>query len=315
MPWFVVRHARARNFCAIEPHKSYARRPHGLQCGASSASLNCGSWQHRSLIYGILLCLCSSAHPQSNFTRIYGAADSEIVLPNNAVPSPGRVDAAALTEIQQFQKTIGIAQWTGMQASGMFTENGQNALNATLSIMHGHNFRLDVTTPQGIRSIRVSDSSGQIRDADGKRHFLPKATAKNGLLAFPRLLDNSFPGPHVTVLDQGITQIEGKPLHRITLAEPVFPGVVTKQMNNMSLTDLYFDPSSHLLIKSAEYAQLDSKDSERYLIVITYGDYQNVQGSLIPLSYSQSLNGQPQWALQLNNPTLQPVANAADFHF
>lgn len=280
----------------------------------SSRSI-CKKWRQFSLISGILLCLCPSVRAQSNVTRIYGPTDSEIVLPINTASRPGQVDAAALTEIRQFQKAVGITQWTGMQASGTFTENGREALNAALAILHGHQFRLDITTPKGIRSIRISDTSGQIEDGKGKKSFIPNTTAKAGILAFPRLLENSFPGPKVTLVDQGTVQIEGRPLHRITLAESIFPGVVKQQTTNVSLIDLYFDPSSHLLIKSAGYSQLDYKDRQRYLIVVTYGDYQNVQGNLIPLSYSQSLNGQPQWTLQLTNPIFQPTVDAAYFHF
>jgi hypothetical protein len=37
MPWPVVRHACARNFCAIAPHVPYARRTRGLRCGTRSS--------------------------------------------------------------------------------------------------------------------------------------------------------------------------------------------------------------------------------------------------------------------------------------
>jgi hypothetical protein len=164
--------------------------------------------------------------------------------------------------------------------------------------------------------MRIADTYGKTMDPSGKSWGLPQATAKLGLFFFPRLLVTAFPGPKTSLIDQGDVQIEGRTLHRITVAEPL---VQTQQTvtapSRLSVVDLYFDKSTHLLIKSAADIQLDSADRSRYVEVLTYDDYRKVQSGLVAFRFHQSLNGQPQWTLQLSDVNLTPDTNTADFYF
>ncbi|MGB6304587.1 MAG: hypothetical protein WBF45_12635, partial [Acidobacteriaceae bacterium] len=153
---------------------------------------------------------------------------------------------------------------------------------ATLTSVNGDRFRLDVQTPTGERSTRISGSDGKTLEVDGKSFFMPPATAKAGLLAFPKLLLTTFPPSNTSFIDRGLIQIGGQSMHRITLEEPIFSGQTNAVRQNITVIDLYFDPSTHLLLKSASAVQLDSVDRERYLIVVSYGNYQKVQESLVP---------------------------------
>jgi hypothetical protein len=227
----------------------------------------------------------------------------------------GQVDATALAEIQQYRKAIGATQWAGMQGTGTISQGNQGQLNATLSVLGGNSFRLDVAAPQGVRSVRITDVNGQIQESDGRKHILPAANAKNGILAFPHLLSSTFPEGQTTILDHGIVQIEGHALHRITLVEVVSSDDPASEEGNISVLDLYFDPTSHLLIKSADYVQLDNSDRQHYVRVVTYGDYREVNRTLIPHQYSQTLNGQKQWTLQLTEVHPSPATDASYFLF
>lgn len=262
---------------------------------------------------GVLL-VCASAVAQADFTRIYGSEDQAVPTPT-FVGTLGQKDTGALQELVDYLKAVDILNWQGMQASGTLTDHSGNTNQATLTILNGNQFRLDVQTPRGERSTRISGSYGRTLEADGKSFSMPPAAATTGLLAFPRLLVATFPESNMAFIDRGLVQIGGQSLHRITLEESAFPEATKADSRNVGVTDLYFDPSSHLLLKSASAVQLDSGDNERYLLVVTYGNYQNVQGNLIPCTYSQSLNGQPQWTLQLNSPSLQPSVDSSYFHF
>jgi hypothetical protein len=111
--------------------------------------------------------------------------------------------------------------------------------------------------------------------------------------------------------------VSGNSLHRITFEAPVLSSQasVTTTRENVSLVDLYFDPGTHLLLKSVASVRLDSKDRAYYLQAITYGDYRQVAGVMIPHSFTQTLNGQRQWTLQLTNPRVSPVVDSSYFHF
>lgn len=266
------------------------------------------------IIFAVILPMCASAPGQTGFTRIYGAEDQSVPMPN-FVGALGQRDAGALQELASYRKAVNISVWHGMQASGMMTDSHGNKDHATLTIQGADDFRLDIQTPNGKRSTRISEGNGETLEANGKRIAISPAMAAGGLLAFPQLLASTSPSSHASLIDRGQVRIGGQTLHRITLEELAFPYATKPDTYNVNVTDLYFDPSTHLLLQSASAVQLDPADREKYLIVITYGGYQNVQGSLIPCRYSQSLNGQRQWSLQLNPPSLQPSVDASYFHF
>lgn len=256
----------------------------------------------------------AASHTQTDFTRIYGADDQTIPTPA-FLGALGQKDAAALQELTDYLKAVNVSTWKGLQATGMLTDSSGGSSQATLTVLSGDHSRLDVHTPSGERSTRISGTYGKTLEVDGKGFFMPPVTAKVGLIAFPQLLVSTFPASNASLIDRGQVQIDGKLLHRITVEQAVFAGISSASQRNTSVIDLYFDPSTHLLLKSASSVQLVSSDSQRYLIVITYGDYQNVQGSLIPFAYSQTLNGKQQWTLQLNNTDLQPSVDTSYFQF
>jgi hypothetical protein len=276
-----------------------------------------------------LLCLCLGAatvlsNPFSqaqtavqekvDLTRIYGAEDRDVPTPA-FTGSLGQKDASALQELIDYLKAVNIATWRGMQANGTLTDSRGANDQATLTILNGNHFRLDVETAKGKRSTRINSSYGKTLEADGKSFFMPPATAKAGLIAFPRLLVSTFPSSDTSFIDRGQLTVDGQMLHRITVEESTFSGKTATNPRDINVTDLYFDASTHLLLKSVSSVQLDSSDRQRYLIAITYGNYQKVQGSLIPYSYSQSLNGQRQWSFQLNEANLQPSVDTSYFQF
>jgi hypothetical protein len=260
------------------------------------------------------MALSSFGYAQNHAAHITGVLDSDLPIPDD-MGTLGQIDEAALLEITQYRKVIGGTQWNEMQGTGTISQGEQEPFDATLSVLGSNKFRLDVTTLHGIRSTRISDVIGVVQQDDSTKQTLPAGTAKNGLLAFPRLLSSTFPDSQTTLLDHGIIQIDGKSLHRITFEGVVFPDDPTFDKDNICVLDLYFDPGSHLLIKSAEQAQLDSNDREHYLRVTTYADYRQVDGMLIPYQYSQTLNGQKQWTLNLAEVNLRPSLDASYFLF
>ena len=255
---------------------------------------------------------------QTDFTRIYGPEDQSVPTPT-FVGAIGQQDAASIQEIRSFQSVAAASSWAGMQATGNFTDSLGNQDEATLTIAGSSNARLDVATPLGGQSTRISGPYGSIREINGSIHTLPPATALGGILAFPRLLSSNFPGPMAIVVDRGEVLVNGASLHRITIEAPAFPSSSTSlrfnSNHNPNITDFYFDPASHLLIKSASYAQLDTADPARYLIVITYGDYQTVGKALIPLNVFETVNGQRQWTLHLSSPSPLPAVDPSYFNF
>jgi hypothetical protein len=271
----------------------------------------------RILTIFLLFVMAASVSGQSQFTRIYGPQDQDVPLPQ-FVPATGTKDANALQTIQAFLAAVNTTAWAGIQASGTFTVVGSQQatpLAATLTIAGGDDFRLDLATPSGTQSIRIDGPFEVIQEADGKKHSLPTLAAKAGLLAFPKLLASEFSVANATILDNGMITISGGSLHRITVEEPLYASAAQATGANTSVMDLYFDPTSHLLIKSAVSVPISWSDRERYLEVTTYSNYQAVNGLLIPLICFRTINGQPEWTLQLNSVLPLPSLASSYFHF
>lgn len=269
----------------------------------------------RIMFFALIFAMPAAMHAQRDFTRIYGSEDQSIPVPA-FTGSLGQKDSAALQELIDYLKAVNISEWKGLKASGTISHDAGAGEQATLAISGGSRFRLNVQTPKGERSTRIGGSYGKTLAIDGKFFTMPAATAKAGLVAFPRLLEAAFPDSTTSLIDRGQIQLDSRILHRLTVEESAFPSSPgAAQQQNISVVDLYFDSFTHLLVKSASAIQLDSADRQRYLVVVTYDDYQKVQDSLIPFRYSQSMNGQAQWTLQLTNADLQPSFDPSYFQF
>lgn len=285
--------------------------------------------QRLFVLFFACLYFSTMARAQSSFTRVYGSTDRDVPLPAAAAPL-GRYDSAALSEIVEHLKVVGTGPWTDLQGTGQITYpaggSGDSEVDsAVLSVLGARNFRLDVTTPKGIRSTRIAWHAGAILDTDGTKAFLPEATAAFGLVEFPRVRAEDLSGGNASVIDDGFVTVNGQALHRISLVYPFIP--VSARINPASqalpalkpatdlAVDLYFDPTSHLLIESAELIKLAGAGNQQFLRCTSYGDYRQVGGSLIPYRYIQSLNGETLWVLQLNEARLGVGLTASSFHF
>lgn len=234
-----------------------------------------------------------------------------ISMPPQTLPA-GRQDATALQQVQAYRQVVGADLWTGMRGQGAITPNAPDSSGkptapqaATLWMNGGQEFRLDIQKPAGTNSLRMQAAYGATQHEDGQTQPMDLSNAVIGLFAFPRLLTNGFPSPNVSLIDQGKVTVGGVSLHRISMGIPWPNAPSASQTHAPTVIDLYFDLGSNLLVKSAAFVADSSSDPSRYLQVISYGDYQ-VSGRLtLPYLYSEQLNGQLLWTLQLNSIQLQ----------
>jgi len=267
-----------------------------------------------SVVFVVPCMMLSMCFGQSSPTRGGGAFDSDIPIPLTSGVL-GQQDASAMAEVAAHLAVVGNSPWTGMQGSGQirYGTSDQTIYPATLSILGGSSFRLDSQTAQGGTSIRISRRYGKIQSADGQMLLLPPNTAESGLFQFelPRL--TGFPNPSASLIDHGLNLVGGMQLRRLTYEFLV--GNPSAKNKETVVTDLYFDPSTKLLIKSSNAIRLNGANNTSFLRVITYDDYRLVSGAMIPFRYTQTLDGQKQWTLQLTTAQLNPALNATSFQF
>lgn len=256
----------------------------------------------------------SSSLSPSIFTRIYGPQDSDIPLPVIG-SATGQKDASALQAMIDYLNAVGVTSWAGMQATGTYSQSNGLSGTASLSIGTSDQFRLDLSTSSGTRSTRIDGNFGMMVEADASQFPIPPYAAKIGIVGFARLFSPDVGTTASAIIDQGLVSIAGVSLHRITVEEAVLVNAVPIGSGTPSVTDFYFDPSSHLLKISTAFVQLNSTDRGRYLVVVRYDGYQSAGTLSLPHSIQQTINGQPQWALNLTDIALNPVFDPSYFQF
>jgi hypothetical protein len=257
----------------------------------------------------------SSSSPEMNrFTRILGLEDRTVPRPSSENIA-GRKDATALKVIADFQNAVNITTWKGMQAGATFENSNEERSSASIALGSAGQSRLDVRSSSGMRSTRTDGYLGSTIWEDGSQSSLPPDAVKSGLAAFTRLFDSLLAVASSAIVDRGTLTIDQNTLHRITLLEKTTSDTTLAESGVVIVTDVYFDTTTHLLKMSASSVHLTPSDLQTYMIVTSYSDYRKVEDCLIPFNYSQSLNGQHQWSLQLSDVNLNPNIDSSYFTF
>ncbi len=229
----------------------------------------------------------------------------------------GQKDAPALTEVTAYSSALGGGKrWVGMQATGTITyANDATQHSATLTNLGPHSFRLDVQTPKGPVSIRIQGRMGAVQTGTEAAIPLDPDSATTGIFPF-EIVGMAVPEAKTTaLLDRGTVNSSGSSLHRVTLelsSTNWNPG--TKSQGTLPI-DLYFDPATHLLVKSACNIFSARGRHVPLLSVVTYSDYRTVGTAVVPFQYSESIDGHPYQTMQLTSVQLNPALPADYFQF
>jgi hypothetical protein len=212
----------------------------------------------------------------------------------------GRQDPGALAELAANLQTCGVHNWNDLKASGTLTYASGDDHPATLYLLGANYSRLDVETPGVVRSIRFTPTSARSSDErSGVSQLTPSAFAA-GLFALARTWTslgastNSF-----SLYDQGLSNVAGPPLHRVTLEYAL--GTPSDETTTVTFaTDLYFDPTTHLLIYDVDSISYGTTGNSPTIREIYYSNYVTSNGYLVPTTIQETLNDQLQWTLQLS---------------
>ena len=154
-------------------------------------------------------------------------------------------------------------------------------------------FRLDTQTSKGPTSTRISGQFGRAQGSDGKVTAIPSEVAASRIFPFeePRTLIKS--GRKVSLKDDGFVTIDGTQLHRVTLERSSL-GInpVTKLTSTLAM-DFYFDPASHLLMKTAAATPVRQGRKVKFPFVVAYGDYRKIGEVMVSFLMSETVQGEP----------------------
>jgi hypothetical protein len=232
----------------------------------------------------------------------YAIEDRTIPPPSMSISAGGSEEAAA-NLLQAYLQAAGAIQWQGFQATGSIVYAGNEALahgSATLAVSREGFTRLDVTRSSGSTSLRIRGGMGAFQDTFGKQHRLQASSARAGLLSYPLLLSTELGEQQSLLLAASAVKLGGAPFNKLSLLRPAVEGrPLSPAKGNVVPTDIYFSPDTHLPYKSSDLVTSLDGSPQRYLRVITYEDYRQVEGITIPFRYTETINGQLAWTLKL----------------
>ncbi len=270
------------------------------------------------LLFAALSSALYTAKAQSPAPLTRSTPDGDVTIPVKTGVL-GQKDPAAVAEIAAHQAAVGGGPWIGMQGVGKIVYAGNSATpyDATLSNLRSDEFRLDAGTSSGQTSLRIHRLIGKTQASDGTMAALPPETSLSGLFPFEiaRMDMSSAAASHISLLDHGIAAIGNSSFHRITVESPSLGHNPRTGAQQTHVVDLYFDPATHLLVKSVAYDSLSNSRKVNFLFVVTYGDYRSVGNALVPFRFAETMEGDPYWTLQLSTVTLTPTLTSKDFEF
>lgn len=242
-----------------------------------------------------------------------GKLDGDISIPS-AMGTLGQLDPVAVAELKAHIVAVGHQDWVGMQGIGKIIYGGQDttAYDATIYNLGVNKYRLDAQTMRGMESFRIDGQLGKVRGADGKLSLIPSDPASLAIFPFEIPRATAILTSQISLHDRGVVSVGGTELHRITYEVPGGSAALTPQT---TAVDLYFDPSTHVLVKTASLVRLARSRPVFFLSVVTYSDYRKVDGILIPFRYTETLEGELSRTLQLSTVQLAPSLSSTDFDF
>ena len=263
-------------------------------------------------VTGILLTVVTTiaaAQIDPSSFRIYGATDRDIPTPQHSTKTIS--DASALQQFIDFVRVSRVSGWRGMTAKGTITYSDDvQSYPAHLYLRDNAASRLDVEKLEGIESMVFAGNTGGFKKP--KSRFLASSDLSQlGLVAFPRILSPDHPAKNSVLTDHGIVRVENVFLHRISLDDPATDATG----DPWKTIDLYFDPTTNYLVESVSFVHLSSSDAARYMVETSYEDYRDENSITLPHRIVQSLNGNTEWTLQLNQLDLTAIPASSTFSF
>lgn len=265
---------------------------------------------HLQLSIGVLLVVLSA---RAQTTMDPTAHDSELPAPT-AWSKSGAVDSAALDVMKKSRGNEG-QEWVGFQAVGTLKYGPESpGYRATLTVLDSEHTRLDIETPEGVISSRLSGASGGLKVGESPVLNIDARDAIRGLIVLPLALMSSPHFGRLGIRSSRPITLGTEPNNRITISHPLPPSIRSGDLNvSASVTDLYFSTATGQLLKSVDMVHKPGNSPQLYKRVLTYSDFKTVDARTIPMQYDLTLNGQHAWSLKLSSVNAVPSSDTKDY--
>jgi hypothetical protein len=248
-------------------------------------------------VFAILCCGLSASGQQRDA--------SAISFLNHAVTAAG--GSSAIGSIHDFSE------------QGLITHNwdGPEQGELTVKSRGSSQFRVDSVLPEGRWSYIVNNGTGEFAFPNGAVISLSAHNTFNaGSLTLPicninaALLDTT-----ASIIDMSTVQF-GSGVARQIRIQRTLSSDPKGTLSKLTTRDYLFEPSSSSLLEIQDYVHPSNDAVNGALMhILDFGNYQNVNGVLVPFLVVETLNGQQTWALQVSSVTFNTGLSDTDFQF
>lgn len=239
------------------------------------------------------------------------AAVSTFAQQSGTTSTPVTKDPQAVAILNQSLSAVGgltainsIQDYTGTGSITYYWAAEEIQFPATVRGSGSTGFRLDATLPTGVRTWACSGFAGVLITPDGKRtvpSFYNQMISGSMTLPYLRIAAVlSDTSTSITYL--GTTSVGGQELIQVHFS-PAFgttsPG--HGKLPGLGEFDVFFDPTSFLILKLTETAHADTNYSQTYSHEIDFSNYQKNGNLSLPLTITEKVAGQTTWSLTLSS--------------
>jgi hypothetical protein len=253
--------------------------------------------------------------------RLLGPHDRAIDIPFYQ-GADGQKDASAIEILQEYLTATDVGESGSLTLQGSILispDSKREQGTATLAVEGSNRFRFDIQTSTGSVSTRVDGFTGAIQRQGQNAIRIPAETAMSGAFITPWLIRTLLNDTRLSVVNRGMVSVDGNSFLKLTLHRPLCLGIgrCSPELQRLRLTtDLYLNPTTHLLVKSAEQVRLSEQLPTRSLRVITYQNYNQVNGTAyVPSIYEETLNGQQVWIFNVAQASIGSQLEQSYFRF
>jgi hypothetical protein len=225
---------------------------------------------------------------------------------NLITASIGAMGGAQGTAVQDFTATGNVTYyWAGKEENGTATVRGKGL----------NELRFDSVLANGTRSWAVNAGSGSLRDTNGKITPIPFHDAITlGSLIFPFARLQALSTDSSASLSYGGTSsVENQSFEHVGVHKNVFATDPDGSGNRLMDADLYFDPTTHLLVGIHDQTHPTRSMTVNVPHAIYFSDYRAVSGVMVPFNVSEYVGGQKVWTLQLSDVNFNSGLTDTDF--
>ena len=250
----------------------------------------------------------------TDIPKVTGPADGGFRYPNFA-GRLGEKDTTAVVVLEAYLAAAAPRGSEGFCGTGTIAVGlgGAANLNASLAIDGDGRSRLDMSAPAGLRSVRMNGLNGGIVQEDGTIMRFPAPVSRAGLFPTSATLRRILKNKETALRDDGEITVSGTRYRAITVAQPLLPGRPNNSLIPPVVTQLFFDPTTHLLMKAVDSVVLSESSRSRHIRVVSFTNYGRHGEEAVPTAISEARDGQATYRLTLTD--VQAPCSKPDSYF